>query len=67
MVVTLPHPDGAGEISQVGIPAKLRRTPGKARTPGPGLGQHSTEILEAAGYTGEQIEGFISSGLVSSS
>jgi crotonobetainyl-CoA:carnitine CoA-transferase CaiB-like acyl-CoA transferase len=64
MVVTLPHPDGAGEIRQVGIPVKLSRTPGEVRSPGPQLGQHTAEILKAAGYTEEQVDSFITSGLV---
>lgn len=64
MVVTLPHPDGGGEIKQVGMPAHLSCTPGGVRTPGPRLGQHGREILSTAGYAEGQINAFISSGLV---
>ncbi len=43
-------------IRQLGLPVKLERTPGEhARLPGPALGEHTEEVLSAAGYTQEQV------------
>ena len=37
-------------MRQLGIPVKLTRTPGEhARLPGPALGEHTEEVLRAAG------------------
>ena len=38
-------------VRQLGIPVKLDRTPGEHnRLPGPALGEHTEEVLRAAGY-----------------
>ncbi len=38
-------------VRQLGVPVKLDRTPGDhARLPGPALGEHTSEVLLAAGY-----------------
>ncbi len=50
MVVELDQP-GAGPVKQLGIPIKLSRTPGKVDAPGPALGEHTDDVLAAAGYT----------------
>ena len=55
MVVELDQP-GAGPVKQLGVPIKLSRTPGKVDAPGPALGEHTDEVLTAAGYTPEDIE-----------
>ncbi|HXD57211.1 MAG TPA: CoA transferase, partial [Thermoleophilaceae bacterium] len=52
MVVELDQP-GAGPIKQLGVPVKLSRTPGKVDAPGPALGEHTDEVLQAAGYSSE--------------
>ena len=39
-------------MRQLGLPVKLARTPGEhARLPGPALGEHTEEVLLAAGYS----------------
>ena len=63
MVVELDQP-GAGPVKQLGIPIKLSRTPGKVDAPGPALGEHTDEVLAAAGYTPEDIEALKESGAV---
>jgi crotonobetainyl-CoA:carnitine CoA-transferase CaiB-like acyl-CoA transferase len=54
MVVTLDNPV-AGPRRLLGIPLKLRDTPGEIRTPAPALGQHSQELLLSLGYSMAQI------------
>jgi crotonobetainyl-CoA:carnitine CoA-transferase CaiB-like acyl-CoA transferase len=63
MVVELDQPGADGPVRQLGIPVKLGRTPGEhGRLPGPALGEHTEEILTAAGYTPEQVAELIASG-----
>jgi crotonobetainyl-CoA:carnitine CoA-transferase CaiB-like acyl-CoA transferase len=54
MVVELDQPGTAG-VRQLGVPVKLSRTPGGLRAPGPALGEHTREVLAAAGYTDAEI------------
>jgi crotonobetainyl-CoA:carnitine CoA-transferase CaiB-like acyl-CoA transferase len=63
MVVELDQP-GAGPVRQLGVPVKLSRTPGGARQPGPVLGEHTDEVLSAAGYSEEEIAALRESGAV---
>jgi alpha-methylacyl-CoA racemase len=63
MVVELDQP-GAGTVRQLGIPIKLSRTPGAVRAPGPALGEHTGEVLAAAGYSEEEIAALEESGAV---
>ena len=44
-------------VRQLGMPVKLTRTPGdaRARCPGPQLGEHTDEVLLAAGYSEEEV------------
>jgi crotonobetainyl-CoA:carnitine CoA-transferase CaiB-like acyl-CoA transferase len=44
MFVSLPHPK-AGAITVMGVPIRLRATPGAVAAPPPLLGQHTDEIL----------------------
>jgi crotonobetainyl-CoA:carnitine CoA-transferase CaiB-like acyl-CoA transferase len=63
MVVELDQPGAGAPVRQLGIPIKLERTPGEhARLPGPALGEHTEEILMAAGYTRERVAELIASG-----
>jgi alpha-methylacyl-CoA racemase len=65
MVVTLDQPGVADGVRQLGIPVKLGRTPGEHnRLPGPGLGEHTEQVLRAVGYTEEQLAELLSNGAV---
>ena len=63
MVVELQQP-GAGPVRQIAPPVKLSRTPASARSPGPVLGEHTDEVLGAAGYSHEEIAALKQSGAV---
>ncbi len=55
MVVEIEQPGVEQAIRQLGIPVKLERTPGEhARLPGPALGEHTEEVLRAAGFSEEE-------------
>jgi crotonobetainyl-CoA:carnitine CoA-transferase CaiB-like acyl-CoA transferase len=63
MVVEIDQPGASAPIRQLGIPVKLTRTPGEhSRLPGPGLGEHTREVLLAAGYSEAEVAELISSG-----
>ena len=50
-------------MRQLGIPVKLTRTPGEhARLPGPALGEHTEEVLRAAGYSEEEVAELLRTG-----
>jgi crotonobetainyl-CoA:carnitine CoA-transferase CaiB-like acyl-CoA transferase len=56
MVVELDQPGATRPVRQLGIPVKLGRTPGDhARLPGPALGEHTEEVLLAAGYSQAEV------------
>jgi alpha-methylacyl-CoA racemase len=63
MVVELDQP-GAGRVKQLNTPIKMRRTPGGVHAPGPVLGEHTDEVLAAAGYSEEEIAALKESGAV---
>jgi alpha-methylacyl-CoA racemase len=63
MVVELDQP-GAGPVKQLGIPIKLTRTPGAVDAPGPALGEHTDEVLNALGYSPDDIEALKEAGAV---
>jgi alpha-methylacyl-CoA racemase len=63
MVVELAQPGVERPVRQLGIPIKLTRTPGAhARLPGPALGEHTEQVLLAAGYSAEQVAELLASG-----
>ncbi len=65
MVVTLDQPGVADGVRQLGIPVKLDRTPGEHnRLPGPGLGEHTEQVLRAAGYSEQQVAELLEQGAV---
>ena len=53
MVVTIDSP--VGELKLLAPPYKLTRTPATVRTAPPRHGQHTDEVLEAAGFTPDDI------------
>jgi crotonobetainyl-CoA:carnitine CoA-transferase CaiB-like acyl-CoA transferase len=65
MVVELEQPGAERPVRQLGVPIKLTRTPGDhGRLPGPALGEHTEEVLLAAGYSAEQIAELLDAGAV---
>jgi alpha-methylacyl-CoA racemase len=65
MVVELEQPGVAGGVRQLGIPVKLTRTPGAHnRLPGPALGEHTEQVLAAAGYAPAEIAALLESGAI---
>ena len=63
MVLELYQP-GAGAVRQLGVPVKLERTPGGAQGPGPGLGEHTDEVLANLGYSAGEVEKLKEAGAV---
>jgi crotonobetainyl-CoA:carnitine CoA-transferase CaiB-like acyl-CoA transferase len=56
MIVELKQPGAQAPVKLLGAPLKLSRTPADpARAPGPVLGQHTDEVLAAAGYRAHEI------------
>jgi alpha-methylacyl-CoA racemase len=63
MVVEIEQPGADRPIRQLGLPVKLRRTPGDhGRLPGPALGEHTESVLLAAGYSESEVAELLSSG-----
>jgi crotonobetainyl-CoA:carnitine CoA-transferase CaiB-like acyl-CoA transferase len=63
MVVELDQPGAERPVRQLGIPVKLDRTPGEHdRLPGPALGEHTAEVLAAAGYSEQEIAELLAEG-----
>lgn len=68
MVVELAQPGAERPVRLLGVPVKLSRTPGDAaRAPGPELGEHTDEILAAAGYTPDELAALHASGDIAGS
>ena len=64
MVVELEQPGAAEPVRQLGVPVKLDRTPGAPQGPGPGLGEHTDEVLAALGYSDDEVAALKQSGAV---
>ena len=47
-----------------GFPVKLSATPARLRHPAPALGEHTDQILAAAGYTPDQIAALRRAGVI---
>ena len=56
-------PDGQ-PVKLPGIVPKLSETPGATRWVGPGLGEHTREVLVAAGYTDAQLDDLRARGVI---
>ena len=61
MVVELDQPE-LGTVRLLGMPVKFSRTPGDATRPAPALGEHTREVLEAAGYEPAEVDALIEAG-----
>jgi len=55
MVAEVDQPGAEEPVRLLNFPVKLSRTPGEPQGPGPALGEHTDEVLEAAGYAAEEI------------
>jgi crotonobetainyl-CoA:carnitine CoA-transferase CaiB-like acyl-CoA transferase len=64
MVVELDQPGATKPVKQVGVPVKLSRTPGAVDKPGPGLGEHTDEVLQTLGYSQTEIDALKEAGAV---
>jgi crotonobetainyl-CoA:carnitine CoA-transferase CaiB-like acyl-CoA transferase len=64
MVVTMNHPR-AGELKLLGTPMRLHATPPTLRLPPPDLGEQSCDIAAELGYSPEEIQQLIASGILS--
>jgi crotonobetainyl-CoA:carnitine CoA-transferase CaiB-like acyl-CoA transferase len=64
MVIELDQPGADRPVRLLGPPVKLERTPARSPAPGPALGEHTDEVLEAAGYSAEEIERLKEAGVV---
>jgi crotonobetainyl-CoA:carnitine CoA-transferase CaiB-like acyl-CoA transferase len=63
MVVSMLHPV-EGRIKALATPVKLDETPAAVRRPAPLLGEHTDEILHAAGYGDTEIDDFRTRGVL---
>ncbi len=65
MVVELDQPGAARSVRLLGAPFKLSRTPADPlRAPGPGLGEHTRDVLAEAGYSPDEIDALLETGAV---
>ena len=62
-IVETEHPV-FGRIRMQNAFPKLSRTPGKVEKPGPGLGEHTYEVLAALGYGDDEVAALVESGAV---
>jgi alpha-methylacyl-CoA racemase len=63
MVIEFEQP-GAGKVKGLGMPVKLSRTPGRVRSGGPALGEHTEQVLAEAGYAADEVAALVASGAV---
>jgi crotonobetainyl-CoA:carnitine CoA-transferase CaiB-like acyl-CoA transferase len=65
MVAPLTQPGAEKPVRLLGAPVKFSATPANTdRLPGPGFGEHTDEVLAAAGYSADEIAAMHSSGAV---
>jgi alpha-methylacyl-CoA racemase len=63
MVIEFEQP-GAGTVKGLGMPVKLSRTPGRVRSGGPALGEHTEQVLAETGFSAEEIAELLEAGAV---
>ena len=61
MLVELEQPE-LGTVRLLGVPIKLSRTEGNATRPAPALGEHTEDVLTAAGFSAEAVAALLESG-----
>ncbi len=64
MLVEVEQPHSSKKLTIAGVPIKMSETPGSVRTRAPMLGEHTREVLLAAGMTAAQIDQLTASGAV---
>jgi alpha-methylacyl-CoA racemase len=65
MVVEIDQPGAEAPVRLLGVPVKMSRTPGDPRQrPGPALGEHTAEVLLAAGYSEAEVAALEEAGAV---
>ena len=62
MVIDVEH-SKLGPVRTIGFPVKFSETPAAVDRGAPLLGEHTRQVLAELGYTGEEIEEFIGSGV----
>ena len=63
MVCEQRQADGNDKMT-LGIPVKLEKTPGSLRTPPPGFGESTGEVLMELGFSEAEVEAFVEEGIV---
>jgi crotonobetainyl-CoA:carnitine CoA-transferase CaiB-like acyl-CoA transferase len=63
IIYAVDHPT-RGELKMLGLPVKLKKTPGKPQGPSPLLGQHTGEILLKLGYKSKEIAAMEKLGII---
>lgn len=63
MVVEVAHPT-AGTVKTIGLPVKFSETPGGIRHAAPILGQHTSEVLAAHGFSDAEIAEMAAAGAI---
>jgi CoA:oxalate CoA-transferase len=63
IIYSVDHPV-RGEVKMLGLPIKLKKTPGKPQGPSPLLGQHTNEILLKLGYKSREIADLEKQGII---
>jgi crotonobetainyl-CoA:carnitine CoA-transferase CaiB-like acyl-CoA transferase len=66
LVAQLPvveHPVG-GPYHEIPLGVRFSKTPGGVRRPAPLIGQHGREVLVEVGYTSDEIDGLVESGVL---
>tara|TARA_R110002020_G_scaffold34066_26_gene103772 strand:+ start:40951 stop:41298 length:348 start_codon:yes stop_codon:yes gene_type:complete len=63
MVIEVDQPNH-GPIRMLGFPVKLNGTPCQIRHPAPALGEHTRSVLEAAGFSPDEIDRLTAEGAI---
>jgi crotonobetainyl-CoA:carnitine CoA-transferase CaiB-like acyl-CoA transferase len=64
MLVEVEQPHSSKKLTIAGVPTKMSETPGSVRTRAPMLGEHTREVLLAAGLAPAQVNEMVASGAI---